>query len=347
MSAPFESKCQKEIIEMLEAEGTTFRSFECISEGAYAPQDAAWNYMDIPHLQYVHKQVEGCLTLAGDAVTASVFFQNIPFARIPLTVLIYQTSPNSITYYTSFFAFLLVIETSWEAIAHLHTRVTTRYAVGWTNRLVGIVFPLIRWLLKRNYAILMSEDLPMRNQRGRLRKLGYDFKMSGQVPSFVDSRKIMRQNVLTPEQNVLLPQHSPSWGSVRVDLDSFQENERRFVGPEDHSGLLLLRSKNQILVYPRLCPHEGASLDNAPSKPSNLRRDEGAPNPCTLMCPWHGRLFRPVLALNLPAQQSHHRTDWHTYRVEDGILSIESAPPTPDAPGSSDWSRPAEVLPNR
>ncbi|MEY5025527.1 MAG: hypothetical protein RLZZ244_1055, partial [Verrucomicrobiota bacterium] len=46
---------------MLEAEGTTFRSFECVSEGAYAPQDAAWNYMDIPHLQYVHKQVEGCL----------------------------------------------------------------------------------------------------------------------------------------------------------------------------------------------------------------------------------------------------------------------------------------------
>jgi nitrite reductase/ring-hydroxylating ferredoxin subunit len=331
---------------MLEAEGTTFRTFECVSEGAYAPQDAAWNYMDIPHLQYVHKQVEGCLTLAGDAVTASVFFQKIPFARIPLTVLIYQSAPNCITYYTSFFAFLLVIETTWEALAPLHTRVTTRYAVGWTNPLVGFAFPLIRWLLKRNYAILMSEDLPMRTQRGRLRQLGYDFKMEGEIPSFVDSRKVMRQNVVTPEQqHVLLPSQSQSWGSIRVALDSFQEDERRFVGPEDHTGLLLLRSKNQLLIYPRLCPHEGASLDEAPAKSSSLRREDGAKAPCNLMCPWHGRLFRPILTLDLPAPPSLHQTDWHSYRVQDGFLCIESLPSTPSAPRNSDWSRPAEPVP--
>ena len=344
MTLPFECKSQNEIIEMLEAEGTTFRSFECISEGAYAPQDAAWNYMDIPHLQYVHKQVDGCLTLAGDAVTASIFFQKIPFARIPLTVLIYQTSPSSITYYTSFFAFLLVIQTKWEALAPLHTKVTTRYAVGWTNPLVGLAFPLIRWLLKRNYATLMSEDLPMRNQRGRLRKLGYEFRMSGEVPSFIDSRKIMRQNVLIPEQNVLLPQNCASWGILSIALDdSFKEGERRFVGPEDHTGLLLLKSNSRLFIYPRICPHEGANLDGAPSQISSLR-EKGSTAACSLMCPWHGRLFRPILALNLPSIDSKHRTDWHIYRVENGLLSIESLSSEPNAPRHADWSRPASAV---
>jgi nitrite reductase/ring-hydroxylating ferredoxin subunit len=344
MSPPFEFKSQNEIIEMLEAEGTTFRCFECISEGAYAPQDAAWNYMDIPHLQYVHKQVDGCLTLAGDAVAASIFFQKVPFARIPLTVLIYQTSPSSITYYTSFFAFLLVIQTKWEALAPLHTKVTTRYAVGWTNPLVGLAFPLIRWLLKRNYSTLMSEDLPMRNQRGRLRKLGYEFRMNGEVPSFIDSRKIMRQNVLTPEQNVLPPQNCVSWGILSIALDdSFQEGERRFVGPEDHTGLLLLKSNSRLFIYPRICPHEGASLDGAPTQTSSLR-EKGSTAACSLMCPWHGRLFRPILALNLPAKDSEHRTDWHIYRVENGLLSIENLSSEPNAPRHADWSRPASAV---
>ena len=87
-SPPFEARNQDDIVSMLRAEGITFRFLECVSEGDYAPEDAAWNYMDIPHLTYVHKQVDGVLTFAADAVTGSVFFQRIPFFRLPLTVLI-------------------------------------------------------------------------------------------------------------------------------------------------------------------------------------------------------------------------------------------------------------------
>ena len=62
------------------------------------------------------------------------------------------------------------------------------------------------------------------------------------------------------------------------------------------------------------------------------------------MCPWHGRLFRPILALNLPAIDSKHRTDWHIYRVENGLLSIESLSSEPNAPRHADWSRPASAV---
>ena len=83
-TASFEARNQDEIVSMLRAEGITFRFLECVSEGDYAPEDAAWNYMDIPHLTYVHKQVDGCLTLAGDAFAASVLLQKVPFVRLPM-----------------------------------------------------------------------------------------------------------------------------------------------------------------------------------------------------------------------------------------------------------------------
>lgn len=317
---PFEARDQDEIVAMLSGEGVTFRFIECVSEGDYAPEDAAWNYMDIPHLTYVHKQVDGCLTLAGDAVAASIFFQKVPFFRFPLPVLIYQTAPNAVTYYTSYTFFFVIIQTTWEAIGDVRTRVTTRYAVGWTNWLAGLGYPLIEWLIKRNYSILMKEDLPMRNQRGRLRKLGYEFKMKGQVPSFIDSRKIMQQNVLTPEHNVVAPAAVPSWPSRTVSYDDLRPGEPVFLGAEDHMGLSVLKTGSAVHVYPRLCSHEGASLDGAVRECGDAASTK--PGVCTIQCPWHGRKFRPILSIPLPAVAATYETDWHAYEVSENGLTI-------------------------
>ncbi len=325
----YDGRNQAEIMAMLKKEGVVFNTFDMISEGDYAPEDAAWNYMDIPHLTYVHKQVDGYTTLAADAISASVFFQNVPFARFPLTVLIYQSSPNSITYYTSFFLFLLIIETKWEEIGPLRTRVTTRYAIGSTSWLVRLAYPLLRWLLKRNYRILMSEDTPMRDQRGRLRRLGYEFRMSGPVPSFIDSRKIMQHNVLAPEQNVVAPATVPSWDEQTVRYADLAEGERRLLGPDNHLGLAIIKSEGRVLVYPRLCPHEGASLD-ASSRCENSM----------VMCPWHGRKFKPILSLDLPPQPRTAETPWHRYVVDRDALTI-ACKPADETLREADWSRQA------
>ncbi|MFM9196997.1 MAG: Rieske 2Fe-2S domain-containing protein [Planctomycetia bacterium] len=339
---PFEARNQDEIVAMLRAEGVTFRFIECVSEGDYAPEDAAWNYMDIPHLTYVHKQVDGCLTLAGDAFAASVFFQKVPFFRLPLSVLIYQTAPNAVTYYTSYWLFLLVIQTTWEAIGEVRTRVTTRYAVGWTNWLVGLGYPLIKWLIKRNYSILMREDLPMRSQRGRLRKLGYDFKMKGQVPSFIDSRKIMQQNVFTPEHNVVAPAAVPCWPVRTVAYDELRAGEPVFLGADDHMGLSILKAGEAVHVYPRLCSHEGAGLDEA------VKRCGGGaatkPGACTIQCPWHGRKFRPLLTIPLPAVAATYETDWHVYKATESGLTIGCKRAAGEQFRHEDWCHPARPV---
>jgi nitrite reductase/ring-hydroxylating ferredoxin subunit len=341
-SPPFEARNQDEIVSMLRAEGITFRFLECVSEGDYAPEDAAWNYMDIPHLAYVHKQVDGCLTLAGDAVAASVFFQKVPFFRLPMPVLIYQTAPNAVTYYTSYTFFLLIIQTTWESIGSVRTRVTTRYAIGWTNWLVGLGFPVIEWLIKRNYSILMREDLPMRNQRGQLRKRGYEFKMKGQVPSFSDSRKIMQQNVLAPDHNVVVPATVPSWEPLTVRYDELHDSVPVFVGADDHMGLAILKQGKAVLLYPRLCSHEGASLDAVVKACGSTSASHSGT--CTIQCPWHGRKFRPILTVALPAVASTYETDWHSYEVAAGGLTISCKNTVGEHLRNTDWCHSARPV---
>ena len=341
-SFPFEARNQDEIMSQLRAEGVEFRTFDCVNEGDYAPEDAAWNYMDIPHLTYVHKQVDGVLTLAADAITGSVFFQRIPFFRLPLTVLIYQTAKNTITYYTSFGFYLVVIQTTWEPIGVVQTRVTTRYAVGWTSWLAGLAYPLIKRLLVRNYGILMSEDLPMRNQRGELRKKGYDFRMSGAVPSFIESRKIMQQNVVTPEQNVIAPANAATWAPIDLHLDSMVIGSVRLIGDANHIGLAVCRTGNAVEFYPRLCPHEGASLDDAVKECISVN----SPNQdsCTIHCPWHGRKFRPILSVKLPAASETYETSWHRYEVDGIHVLIACNTTDTDGLRNADWSQAAAKI---
>lgn len=335
MRIPYEARTLDDLVTALEGEGMKFRQFECVSEGEYAPDDAAWNYMDIPHLTYVHKQVDGVLSLAADQITGSIFFQRIPLCRLPLTVLTYQSAPNAVTYYTSFGFFLLLIQTSWAAIGPTHTRVVTRYAVGWTGWLVGLLYPLIRRLLERNYRILMSEDLPMRRQRGLLRRKGYGFRMQGDVPSFLESKKIMQQNVVTPEHNVIAPRDLPSWGSRTIGYEALQENRPCFLGEPDHLGLAIVKSGSMVNVYPRLCPHEGAGLDEAVCQAA-----AAGESPCIVQCPWHGRKFRPVLSIEMPASQKAYETEWHRFDVGLHQLKVECKEAwKSDESRHADWSR--------
>lgn len=337
MTLPYEARSLGDLVTSLTTEGMTFRQFECVSEGEYSPDDAAWNYMDIPHLTYVHKQVDGVLSLAADQITGSIFFQRVPFFRLPLAVLTYQSARNAVTYYTSFGFFLLIIQTSWDEIDPTHTRVVTRYAVGWTGWGVGVLYPLIKMLLKRNYRILMSEDLPMRQQRGLLRKKGYGFRIQSDVPSFLDSKKIMQQNVVTPDHNVIAPRDLPSWGSRTIEYEALPEARPLYVGEPDHLGLAVVRAGSNVSVFPRLCPHEGAGLDEAVCKAATT-----AHAPCVVQCPWHGRKFRPILSIDLPATKQAYETDWHRFEVEqDQLCVVCKDTPLSDELRHSDWSRTA------
>ena len=113
-------KTLREITESLKAEGIEFRTFEMVSEGEYTVDDADWNYKDGPHLTYVHKQVDGYMTLLEHTHVGAIVFQNdLLGMRIPLCLIQYESRENQVTYYTSFLFYLLIIETHYEAIEQL------------------------------------------------------------------------------------------------------------------------------------------------------------------------------------------------------------------------------------
>lgn len=292
-------KTKNQLIERLKIENFYFSEFSMVHEGDYSVADADWNYKDIPHLHYVHRLAEAVSAYADDDKIASIVVQKIPGFVIPLSVFIYENTPTSQLYYTTSFFYVLIIESVYVALGPNRTQVTTTYSVG-SSKLLQWTFPLLRWLIKRNYRDLMSSDIPMRERRGLLRKWGYGFKQIAPTYSYAKSVNIKPDNVILPVDPDLPNQ------TIELNIDEVlpQEGEY-FWGRDDAWGLRLIRSTDSLRIFSRMCHHEGASLDQQACVNHQLR------------CPWHGRISLPIASFAL-----HHPDPQQvTNRLHDLVLS--------------------------
>ena len=267
-------------------EGYNFRTFELISEGEFLPSDADWNYKDIPHLKNVHNLVEGFTAYAGNDFVGSIFVQKMfgGLVKIPLSVFNYQSAKNEQTYFTTLFWFILIIRTSYEQVGELQTKVTTRYAIaarGIMKFLLPVIFPLMKWSIKKNYDDLMTGDIPMRNRRGELRKMGYCFAGDNKDYSFVETSNIMESNLIAPQN-----QSASEFILLKDIVVGLEKQNPAFYGKADLFGFQAYKNGTVIKFFPRTCIHEGACLDS--QKSGEIVR-----------CPWHGRLHKPLLEVDL------------------------------------------------
>lgn len=271
-----------QIIASLKKEGLTFSDFTLTHEGEYAIDDADWNYKDVPHLHYIHNLVEAIFTTMNDDIITTINVQKVLGLRLPLCVINYQSAKNEQTYYTTWLFFVLIVQTRYEAIEPNKTRVITNYNIG-SPWLLKWCTPVIRFLIKRNYKDLMSGDIPMRERRGNLRKWGYTFKKDGESYSFPKTMEILKENVIPPANRSL--------ATLAINLaDVLNQDGEYFYGRDDHLGFRLVRQGNLLNVFPRMCSHEGASLDKSPCVNMSLK------------CPWHGRLNMALATFDLSAQ---------------------------------------------
>lgn len=277
-------KSAKDLIEALKPEGILFSKMTMIHDGDYTTYDADWNYKDVPHLHCLHQLVEAYPSLVSDEMIATINMQKILGLAFPLPVFNYHTGKNNQTYYSTLFGFILIVETQWESIGEIRTRVTTTYNIG-SNRLLRWAHPLIRFLIKRNAKDLLSEDIPMRNRRGTLRKWGYQFKSDTIPYSFLRTMAIHERNVVNP------PIAPPQPLTIDVAKDLPHEGTSILLGESNHFGLKLVRNSKSIAAFPRLCNHEGSCLDNANVKDKHLT------------CPWHGKSIAPLFSFSLDQSQ--------------------------------------------
>jgi len=270
------------------------------TEGEYEPFDADWNYKDIPHLAEVHHAVDGVVIASETDHTSSVFLQQVGPFRIPLIVYIGSGSSNNAVYVGSAGSFVIVIETVWDRIGENRTRVTTTYEI-FSPKVLRFLQPLVHRLLSRNYDILMTADLPMRDQRGKLRKRGYTFVGDTSGYGFRESSNVFVRNVIAPAEF--------RTSAIRVPLDNLPEG-RSLHGGEAEDGVVIERNGNTLTMYPRICDHEGASLDCA------IKQEKG------LRCPWHGRNVRPVAVADLATRTATSTSSETMVELQDGQLVI-------------------------
>jgi len=261
------------LLRRLRKEGFRLCEFSMVSKGEYAAADADWNYKDVPHLPVVHRLADSQPIILGEDIACAINLQKILGIWFPIVVNVYEAEKNVAVYYTTLFFFILVVKTEIEEPKPLLTVVKTTYNIAYPRWLFWVM-PLLRWSIKRNYHVLMSEDLPMRDRRGQLRKLGYGFRKKNQTYGFLETTRLYDRNVQLPA------------GAARTHSANYQEilaaGTTGYVGDTGLLGLRLIRDGDTITVWPRTCPHEGASLDHSPCRDG------------IMTCPWHGRRIDPI-----------------------------------------------------
>ncbi|MBI1853557.1 MAG: hypothetical protein HYR85_24740 [Planctomycetes bacterium] len=293
--------------------GYRFKSFTMAEEGDYAVDDASWNYKDIIHLKYVHHLVDAYPSLVTQEVLATLYHQRVLGMRLPLTLVNYIPEANRQTYHTSFFFFVIIVETHFEALGPLRTRVVTEYALGAKPFLLALFFPLFRWSIKHNYKDLMKGDVAMRERRGELRRWGYDFFHDPGERGFWECSTLERMNVIVPTRR-------PTPELARIPLAMIPHGAMLKVGESDHYGLQLTLRDGRVEAFARLCLHEGSCLD-VESRPAS-----GA-----IECPWHGLLAPPLASLPIGGKPAIVETKWHRFELTSGELVIQFRETSPSS----------------
>ena len=289
------------MIQGLRAEGMVFSSSEQSNTGRYAPADAEWNYKDVPHLKEIHSQVEGIPGAITHDYWVGFFLQKIGPVQVPVTVFNYGADPLSNVYFGAIGPFALIISTNWQDNGNSTTKVVTQYNLG-SARYLRWMHAIVHRVLARNYKVLMEADIPMRLRRGTLRARGYKFAGDDTGTGFIETINLQTVGVVAP-----LSTQSFSWVS---ELEKLPQGST-FVGTDDVGGVRVVRQQDKVLVFPRVCLHAGALLDDA--------KIEGD----CIICPWHGKRIGAIADFKTLENSSHCNKSGLTMEVDDAILRIQ------------------------
>jgi hypothetical protein len=249
---------------------------ELVSTGDYSPRDSEWNYSDIPHLNYIHTRVDGSTIYSGKTIINSIFLQKVGPFTLPAAVTILHDKQTHHDYVMTILNLVICVSTQHET-CQSGCKTTTRYSFYYRNFIGHLLAILARYSTRKNYAVLMSEDMPMRDQRGRLRRRGIRF--------FYDQQELIGFE----ETNDIASDHVDASALHRGETTSTLtiSNETGQAVLDDYL-LNVFWDQQRVVLSPSICPHEGAPLP--PAKAIGGR-------PFVSDCPWHGRRVQSLASL--------------------------------------------------
>jgi hypothetical protein len=185
-----------QIAAFLESSGYRHTSLRLETIGDYDPRDSEWNYSDIPHLNVVHTQVESIPLYHTGTHLQTINLQRIaPVLRIPVSLSMEHKDASFHDYvFVILWVVVLVHTEHWPH--EKGCRTTTTYQFFYQGILGWLLAKLAKKATRKNYKILMAEDLPMRRQRGKLRRQGCSFLHDRkELIGFTDTLDLSQVNV--------------------------------------------------------------------------------------------------------------------------------------------------------
>ena len=309
------------LVQKFKNHGFHFTQFMNECEDPCLPIDAEWNLKDIAHVPFLHHHAIREFTYISNNVYTTLDFQKVMGITIPQSTLFYSDVEDNktITHTTLFFGVIL-IETSFQPIGELKTRTIARYAIGSKFILGRLLHPLIKFGVIRNWKRFTKDDRQVRGRKGALRQKGYTFD----TQSPVDHLK----TIDTSENGIFILKEeskSPQPKECRKLTLSKNMNKNILVGEDDHLGLQIKITPKVIRIFPRLCPHQGGSLDNCDL------------NVHSIACPWHGRKFTALCSIHHNGKQQTYSGPYHKVTYASDVLEIIYEVSPKD---NSDWTLP-------
>jgi hypothetical protein len=297
-----------QLIEQLNINGYTVKKFTLTDIGKYSVSDAVWNYRDVPHANHVHKLLSSVNIDVTDTNVATIIFQKIPYLfKVPLCLNNISYNNNRVIYYTSFLFTILYITTDINEVNENETSVKTSYYICSPRLLNFIIFPIVSYILKHNNKNLMNDDISMRNRRANLRKRGYQFQSKSKTEFFTyaESLQISINSLLIPSELI------GAKFRYSFEINDLSKNKILLFGDSDITGLRIdLSDQNEILIFKRICGHQGSDLSNCQRNLNYLK------------CQWHGKINSPILIIK-DIEFNKIQTDEILITKHESIIIIE------------------------
>ena len=274
-------KSPNQMLQTLKKKGFFFKSFHLSSLGNFTPEDCDWNYKDTLHVPSMHHPATGlCIdpfVMSDNAMTSFLTQKIFGFFNFTYLMTQYDSGTNNLSYIAQLpFCFMLITTEYYKNKSK--TKVVTKYNIAASKLFITIFYPLLKWGITRNYAKLMDDDIAIRERKGWLRKRGMSFFMEKKRYTYIEVNKMDKNNCIYEPSMFNSSQASKV---LIIKKNSYSDFEF-LTGISDPWGLRGLVVDNNLTLYPRMCHHEGASLDNA------------ILNKNIASCPWHGKKIKPI-----------------------------------------------------
>jgi nitrite reductase/ring-hydroxylating ferredoxin subunit len=280
-------KTYTQLLESLKKHNLYFKEFTLVTGGDYLPDDIDWNFKDVLHGHYIHTQFVPYPMNFTDDTIAQIFIQNILWFKVPVIVYQYDSGPDNLTYVSTLLNFTMIVNTKFVRRKN-KTDAVTKYNIGSSKILVKLFFPLIKYLITKNYNFLMNEDTPMRVRRGELRKMGAEFIKYGD--------KYTHRETMELNKSKCKFKASLFKSKIASKCKTIRKSENGTIsefisGQSDIWGLRGIIENNKVTIYPRMCDHEGACLDEAKFQNMNI------------VCPWHNKKIKPIFSQGIKNEE--------------------------------------------